>query len=171
MTNHIRRILIPIDFSACSRAAFERALDLAEALHAKVDLLYVSHDLLPGGPFTAKMALGAQVRGNARLALERFAKDFGERAGNVDRLITNGDSTDVIGELGEDGRYDLIVMGTHGRRGPSRVLIGSVAEDVLRRVSCPVLLVKAPPRESALARIARDVSVLGIAPTSPMSRH
>lgn len=142
----LKRILVPVDFEACSRRALRVALSLARASGAVVDVLHVWVPPDYVSPAHA-VALG---KGDAR-ALEEVALresriqlwDFIDRTGRppdveVRATVSYGLPHDVILEMA--GGYDLIVMGTHGRKGLSRLVMGSVAERVLKQSPKPVLV-------------------------------
>jgi nucleotide-binding universal stress UspA family protein len=132
-----RRILVPIDDSDHSRAAFAEARWLAPRLGATaIDVVHVIdvEDYLPADP-----ALERRLR--SRRDIERFL-GVADGAEGVSVWISFGDAVARILEQAEIGRHVLIVMGTQGRRGLRRVMLGSVAEAVLRRAPCPVLTVR-----------------------------
>jgi nucleotide-binding universal stress UspA family protein/quercetin dioxygenase-like cupin family protein len=141
----IRTILHPTDFSENSRYAFETACALARDNQAT---LLIVHVMMP----SVAPALGAPPPDprqpvESQGSLARFPwpqpSDPGIR---VERRLAEGDPAAEVLRLSEASRCDLIVMGTHGRTGLGRLLTGSVAEEVLRKAGCPVLVVKAPVR-------------------------
>jgi universal stress protein A len=146
-----RNILVPIDFSVSSRLAMRQALALARGSGARVRVMYVwepprgvSPDMpvLSGGRTDS---LSAHARRNADERMRDFLDDFGfSAAERPDYDVLSGDPAQAILERAEAGAYDLIVMGTHGRTGLPRLLVGSVTEKVVRRAPCPVLTVRAP---------------------------
>src|SRR5690606_4106897 len=128
----IRSILVPIDHSACSEQALDYAAELATNLDAKLTLLSVigiPRYGIPelGGGLTASMVDGL-IADNQK-ALDDLAKT---RSTVSQTLVRVGDARDVILQMADELKADLIVMGTHGRRGISRALLGSVAETVVR---------------------------------------
>ena len=143
----LRRILHATDFSAASRGAFRMAVDLARRERATLLLLHV---LTPSSPFavaagpvpSSYLALLEAARRETRIrlagALTR-ARDAGTRARA--QLVAGGPAAEIL-RIGRHWRPDLIVIGTHGRSGVSRLFMGSVAEDVVRRASRPVLTVR-----------------------------
>jgi len=138
----ITNILVPIDHSACSEQALDYACELADKLGAKLQLLSVIGIPTYGVPdvgvgLTAPM-MENLVDDNQR-ALEALAKS---RPAVSQALVRAGDARDVILHTAEEIGADLIVMGTHGRRGISRALLGSVAEMVVRTSPVPVLTVR-----------------------------
>lgn len=151
----IRRILVPVDLSRCSRAALDYAIELATPLHAAVEVLYVWE---PNG-YAGNDALSlvppprGQKWDDTRVQIHREVESFlGPHREQVRQVrVESGTAGDVIAEAAREGEHDLIVMGSHGRSGISRLLVGSVAEAVMRKASVPVLTLKLPvkqPRES-----------------------
>lgn len=151
----IRRILVPIDFSRCSRSALDYALDLAAQLQATLEVLHVFE---PNGYAVSEaVSLVPPPRGQqwdeTRVQLRREVDSFlgASRERIRDVRIETGTPADVIPEVARDGEFDLVVMGSHGRTGLSRLVVGSVAETVMRKSHVPVLTLKLPtkqPRES-----------------------
>jgi nucleotide-binding universal stress UspA family protein len=144
-----RRILVPIDFSPASRAALERAAEWAEMFGAEIDVVHAieSLDCLPERveldlPGLGRVPLSEAMGRRASEALDAFLADAKHAAARVRaRRIKMGLPSSTIVELADREGYDLIVMGTHGRRGVERLLLGSVAARVLRHAPCPVLTV------------------------------
>jgi nucleotide-binding universal stress UspA family protein len=130
----VRAILLPTDFSDTSRAAAHIARAYAAALAANVHLLHVAE-------------IGEQAT-TALLGTE--AEGFGPRTA-VTTAVRFGDPAHAIVEYARSQGIDLIVMGTHGRTGVTRALLGSVTERVVRLAPCPVLTVpgELPPRAVA----------------------
>ena len=143
----IRQILVPIDGSPCSTAALEHAVALAvENGQTKVTALHVeAPDEFEVGSITPS-APGAREEAQREMdaAVVRAQGVLGDR---VSRLSVPGDPLRTIIEIGTEGDYELIVMGTHGRVGRLRMLLGSVAEGVVRNAPCPVLTVREPGGE------------------------
>jgi nucleotide-binding universal stress UspA family protein len=139
----IRTILHPTDFSAPSANAFEVACALARDYGARLillhvrppDVIYGDGYVLPPDPGPIRRELLAMLNG-IRPA---------DPALRVERVLEEGDPAEGIVEKARQVPCDLIVMGTHGRTGVGRLLMGSVAEAVLRRAPCPVLTVKGLP--------------------------
>lgn len=146
---NIDRILVPIDFSASSEAAFRYAMELAEGFDAKVDVLHVwTRAPEPTGAMIGEVGtqpppvLNTIAEQSARQGLERFLEDheaFSDRIGQT--LLLSGHPGRVIVEVAKENDSDLIAMGTRGRTGLSRLVMGSVAEKVVRHVACPVLMI------------------------------
>ena len=142
-----KRILIPTDGSAPSETAVKMGLELAKSLGAEVTLLYVVEPVMARiliGPETIPYYpdLTRDLVVAGRQALER-AEGFAQYLGVPVRTeLKQGSAAQVIAE--EAGSYDLVVMGTHGRSGLDRLLLGSVTQKVLQRSPKPVLVVRHP---------------------------
>jgi universal stress protein A len=144
-----RTILVPVDFSAGSETALDYAVELAAKLDAKVYILHVLG--LSGlgvpelGAALAPEVIDSMVR-DSDTALAKLADARRSRATIADPLLRTGDARDVILHIAEEVTADLIVMGTHGRRGVGRALLGSVAESIVRTAPCPVLTIRGRKR-------------------------
>lgn len=141
----IKKILVPTDFSACSTHAAAEAIELASKLGAKVTLLhayglpiYVSPE---GGQFLPNPQTLFEVSESARDELLRLKQRVVRPDVEVDCLTEQSPPADAILRIAEQGHYDLVVMGTHGRTGIKHLLVGSVAEKVVRTCATPVLTV------------------------------
>ena len=147
----IRKILVPVDFSDPSRAALDYAAELARPFDASIDLLhvwqpptFVGTASLPEAP-SVDAGLTDLVRKNAEEVSERFAAEAKKRGLPVREVRCEpGVPARAIVEVAKAERYDLIVIGTHGRSGFTHAVMGSVAERVVRHSDCPVLTVRAP---------------------------
>jgi len=142
----MKRILMPTDGSPCSEQAIEKGLECAQKLGAEVDFLYVIENPMEALWVTPEAVpyafeLVEDLKKAAKEALER-AKGLAEKAGVAcQTLLVEGHHP--VQEIAERApSYDMIVMGTHGRSGIDRLLLGSVTEGVLRRVETPVLVVR-----------------------------
>jgi universal stress protein A len=149
-----KTLLVPHDFSACADAALVLAAQLAHHHHADLVLVHVS-DVAPNVPRDADEAI---VRGASR-RLEDLAAPLREKGLSVATRARIGDiSTEVLG-VAKDDDVSAVVIGTHGRAGLSRALLGSVAETVVRRADVPVVIVRAPggvPKPTAEEIAAED---------------
>jgi len=152
--NPMRRILVPVDFSACSRAALEHAAMLAKSFNATIDLLYVweapafvAPEAMVGAAGTTQ-TLAQLASDQAEVAMREFATQAREAGIEIAATrVEQGDPAHTIVELAERENYDLIAMGTHGRSGFAHFLLGSVAEKVVRRAARPVLTVRTAESE------------------------
>ena len=144
-----KRILVPIDGSATSDLGLHEALRLAQFHAARLRLLHVADTLimspsLEGGRYVAD-AQQALRKDGARI-VEKAAALARERGLAVDAEMletAGGRAADMIVEQARKWKADLIVIGTHGRRGLSRLFMGSDAEQVVRTAPVPVLTVRA----------------------------
>jgi nucleotide-binding universal stress UspA family protein len=138
----IRRILHPTDFSERCHPAFELACALARDFGAELVVCHVSPPpvLVVGDGAVTEIPTGSAEAMLARLKTVTTA----DPRVTVTHQLLRGDPAAEIVRLAGDAKIDLVVMGTHGRTGLSRLLMGSVAEQVLRKAPCPVLTVKKP---------------------------
>jgi nucleotide-binding universal stress UspA family protein len=146
MPRPIERILVPHDFSETADAALAMALDLAEKLRARVTILhaYEAPTYVFPESVVATADLVGQIRGAAEEALAGIKERCAKPSVQVDTLLRQGVAWSEIDRAAKELGTDLVVIGTHGRRGISRALIGSVAEKVVRTAPCPVLTVHGP---------------------------
>jgi glycine betaine transporter len=144
-----RTILVPVDFSTDSEMALDYAVELAGKLDAKLYILNVvglSGLAVPElGAAMAPTVIDSMIR-DSETALAKLADARRSKAKIADTLLRTGDARDIIIHTAEEVAADLIVMGTHGRRGVSRALLGSVAESVVRTSACPVLTIRGRKR-------------------------
>jgi nucleotide-binding universal stress UspA family protein len=141
-----QKILVPTDFSAPAEEATRFAAALSRRLEAPLTLVYVYEPVTYALPdsyvlFTAPQLdrMFAEFEGALAAARERA---LAAGATTVDTKVLSGFAAGEITALARRGGFDLIVMGTHGRTGLSHVVIGSVAERVVRTADCPVLTVR-----------------------------
>ena len=140
-----KRILIPLDFSDCSLAAFEYATQIAKWFDASVTLLHALEPLSYSLDFNLTHPVEIkQLRQSIESRLSELADTLKKEGLSADYQLGDKPSVDTILRTSTDTQADLVVLGTHGRRGLSRVLMGSVTASILRRSSCPVLTVKSP---------------------------
>jgi nucleotide-binding universal stress UspA family protein len=144
------RILVPTDGSDVAEAAVDHALDLAEKYDAEVHALYVvdidSVNFSLGTEQVDRLKQGrfdemGELKDRADEATGAVAASAAERGVEVVEHVSGGRPHKVIGDYAEDHGVDLIVMGSHGRAGVRRALLGSVTERTLRSTHVPVLVV------------------------------
>jgi len=143
--NEIDRILVPIDGSNCSGKAAQFAGRLAKRLSAEVHVLFVSETNYAGPWFYYMLddAVSKKIRQRGRTIADEAAETLRESGvSDVESHIEEGHPGEVIAEMAARLDADLIVMGTHGRRGLERALMGSVAREVANVSTVPLLLVK-----------------------------
>jgi nucleotide-binding universal stress UspA family protein len=142
----IRRILVPIDFSSCSKKALQYAIPFAKQYRARLCLLYVGQgyylvpELAPTDLNTYKMSERADLA--AKLA--SFATKEIPSSLAVDILVRNGQPALEIVDVAKENGADLIIISTHGYGGLKHLWFGSIAEQVVRHATCPVLVVENP---------------------------
>jgi universal stress protein A len=144
-----RRLLVPVDFSECSRVAFMHAMLLRTHFDAQLDVMH-AFDVPAYLPPEALVVMGHVstpwfdfAERNAREGLSAFVSRTARQL-RIDRqIILPGPPASAIIELAREEGYDLIVLGTHGRTGVSHLVLGSTAERVVRAAPCPVLTLRA----------------------------
>jgi universal stress protein A len=143
-----QKLLVPVDFSAHSAEALHVAVDLGRRYDASLTLIHVYDPLvyaLPDGftLFTQPQlervyeALEGQLASAKAQAVEAGAP-------RVQTKLLQGSIAGQVTEYAARGEFDLVIMGTHGRTGVKHLLLGSIAEKVVRTAACPVLTVKKP---------------------------
>ena len=152
----IRQILVPTDFSDPADAALKYARALAEEFHSHLHIFYVVPEpyIYPWGTEISTLPLAdlmaqSEALSNTRLA-ELIPKDEAPQGG-LTTSTAIGTPVDRILKYIEDSHIDLVVMGTHGRGAMGHLLLGSVAERIVRRSPVPVLTVKGAKRENAIS--------------------
>lgn len=139
-----QHILVPTDFGDVAQHALDLAVELASSCGAKLTLLHVHSVPTPAYAEALSWPLD-EIERAARAALDKALADTRARHANTDAVLEAGIAHDRIVELVKSRGVDLVVLGTHGRRGLPRVVLGSVAEKVVRLSPVPVLTVPAPP--------------------------
>jgi nucleotide-binding universal stress UspA family protein len=136
---NIHHILAPTDFSAPAIQAVTAAFELAQTFGAKLSLLHV----IEVSAYAIEVALPLEaLERDARRELARLLPEAEAAYMDVTRLVDVGLLYQRIVETATAEAVDLIVMATHGRTGPSHLVLGSVAERVVRTAPCPVLTVR-----------------------------
>lgn len=138
----IRTILHATDFSESSRPAFELACALARDYSAALVVTHVVPPTQVYAPDGIAIPFVAEDAADAHAKLVRLRPSDGKL--EIEYRLLEGDPAEIILKLAKSTSADLIVMGTHGSTGLTRLLVGSVAEAVLRRAHCPVLTVREP---------------------------
>jgi nucleotide-binding universal stress UspA family protein len=148
----IEKILVPVDYSVGSQAALAAAAMFAETFGASVDVVhvwdrppYVPDTVLVTSPAGERRSLIELIRANAEQEMLEFLR-VAKVPGNITlthRLLSGEPASTLLGEL-ERHQHDLVVVGTHGRAGLAHVLLGSVAEKLVRLSPVPVVTVRCP---------------------------
>ena len=152
----IKLVLCPIDFSEFSVRAFRYAVSLAEHYQAKLVAQHVVELWrYPSAGFAASVELYDEflqsIHEKGKKHLEEFVKDHTHSQIQSELLVDRGHAPDSILSFAQTQKADVIVMGTHGRRGYDRLMLGSVTDRVMRRAPCPVLAVREPPHDTIAA--------------------
>jgi len=147
--NRLNKILFPTDFSRCAGQALVPAIDLAEQHQAELHLLHVTvlHGYDPYNPNFNIKDLEEEIYQRVQSdANERLVKMAPSNLAETVKVVTAQErgisASNVIVEYARKNGIDLVVLGTHGRRAPAHLLLGSVAEEVVRTASCPVMTVR-----------------------------
>ncbi len=147
----LKKILVATDFSEPADAAVDYGRAFARTFGATLYLLHVVDDMyvrLGGDAYAAVLPdLQEDVEREARQRLSRIAAQDDPQSLRVEAVITSGATAQAIVEYAEKENVQLIVVGTHGRGGVAKLLMGSVAERVVRTAHCPVLTVRRPERD------------------------
>jgi nucleotide-binding universal stress UspA family protein len=141
----VQRIFIPTDFSPHSEHALEVAFEMASAFGARLQVFHCFQEVKGAQAPVGSAGLDPAIRDSAEDALNQQLKRFDSYGVDVDLDLQPGmfPATALL-DAARKSTADLIVLGTHGRSGLKRVLLGSVAEEVVREATCPVVMVKAP---------------------------
>jgi universal stress protein A len=140
-----KHLLVPTDFSEGAEEALNYACELARTFGATVHLMHVIGIPALGVPELGVAVTSTMIDSLTReneIALEELADRKRNLAPFGQVLLRTGDARDMINQTAKEVGADLIVMGTHGRRGISRALLGSITETVVRTAPCPVLTVR-----------------------------
>ena len=168
-----KKILVPVDFSRLSIEALRVGLEIAQLRNIDVTPLHVAKEpeehiphrvygeqiipilgegVAPAIPFSKTLD---GIRMNLEKRIVFMLKDLSARQ-NIKPVVFFGDPIQEILHVAVSGDFDLIVMGTHGRVGLNRFLLGSVAEQVIRRAPCPVFVIREKVVEQRLEEMAKE---------------
>jgi universal stress protein A len=152
----IKSILAPTDFSEHSEMALRYACQIAERLGSELRLLHVLSEIVPAGPEPMLMPVMpteyySESEQKAGEMLDHLLDPAWGRPASVITAVEWGSPVETIVAHALDNRVDLIVIATHGRTGLSHVLLGSVAERIVREAPCPVLTIRDRNRAWAAA--------------------
>lgn len=144
----IKSILFPTDFSEESTVALRYAVDLAKRYGAKLYLVNIIYDVVKASgwyvPHVSTDKMYQELEEGAKKELERFGVEELSGMKDLERAVIKGVPHEEIINFVKKHKIDLIVMGTHGRKGVDRILFGSTAAQVVRFAPCPVLTVRLP---------------------------
>lgn len=141
----INHILVPIDFSSDAGDAVDMAISLSKELGSRITLLHVIHEVYVGvGEMAAALPPSyiEDIEAEVEREVQTYLNKVVEAGLQGDYIVVHGVPFQCILDTAEDQNIDLIVMGTHGRTGLKHVLLGSVAEKVIRMATCPVMVTR-----------------------------
>jgi nucleotide-binding universal stress UspA family protein len=149
---NVKKILFPTDFSEGSDNALPYAADMAKHYGAKLCVLHVIQDITEATgwyvPHVSLDELYRDIEKNAAKEMDRYGVEELRGIKDIERIVVKGRPYDEILKFARGNKADLIVIGTHGRKGLDRVIFGSTAEKVVRDAPCPVLSVRLPDHEA-----------------------
>jgi nucleotide-binding universal stress UspA family protein len=144
----IKKILFATDFSEGSSSSLPYAVSIAKQYGAKLYFVHVIYDVVKTSgwyvPHVSMDELYRDMEKNAKAQLEKSFIEEIRGYKDVEHVVLKGTPYEEISRFAEENKIDLIVIGTHGRKGLDRMLFGSTAEQVVRYAPCPVLTVRLP---------------------------
>jgi nucleotide-binding universal stress UspA family protein len=148
----LHQVLVPTDFSQCSKHALDYGVALSDRFGARLHLLHVVQDLalfIPDMVMVAPPVAPSvtELKQAATGAFDRLIADNGLDPAKLVREVREGAPFYEILEYAKEADIDLIVMGTHGHTGLAHVLLGSVTAKIVRQAPCPVLTVRHPEHD------------------------
>jgi nucleotide-binding universal stress UspA family protein len=148
---NVKRILFPTDFSHTGDAALAFATSLAKESDGRLIVVHVQEAPMAYGG--GEMYYGIPEPSTDELVNMLHDVKPTDASVPVEYRLVTGDPADAVVRLAEDDNVDLIVLGSHGRTGLTRLLMGSVAEAIVRKAHCPVLVYKQPVRKLAATEV------------------
>ena len=144
----IKSILFPTDFSEGSSQALQYAVDFTKKYGAKLHVVHVIYDIAKATgwyvPHVSMDQMYKDIQEGAKKELDKFGVEELGGIKNIERTVLTGVPHEEVMNFAKKNKVDLIIMGTHGRKGIDRVLFGSTAAQVVRFAPCPVLTVRLP---------------------------
>ncbi len=143
-----KKILFATDFSEGSSNALPYAVSIAKQYGAKLYFVHVMYDVVKTSgwyvPHVSMDELYRDMEKNAKAQLEKSFIEEMRGFKDVENVVLQGTPYEEISRFAEENKIDLVIIGTHGRKGLDRMLFGSTAEQVVRFSPCPVLTVRLP---------------------------
>jgi len=162
----VKNILFPTDFSRCASQAMEHALYLSKKYQAKLHMLHAivlheddvhNHEIT----FPEFEVLHKALEDHSSTRMEAALKEIGKSEIEISMEQVRGISgAEVILDYAKEKDIDLIVMGTHGRRGLGHLFLGSVAEKIVQFSECPVLTIRELEKPKPVTNLRRDIYLL-----------
>jgi len=154
----MKTLLVAVDFSDSSEAALAYAVELAKPLGAKLVVMH-SYELpvygFPDGALVASVDVATRIMQGAQTGLEAMVERY-KSVAELSTIVRQGVPWEEVHAVAEEVDADMIVIGTHGRRGIARALLGSVAEKILRTSTRPVLAIHAGHTKSGEHAVPRS---------------
>jgi len=149
----VKSILCPVDFSEFSAAALQYALSLAEYYHSRLICLHIvelwKYPFADYAAYEADYAKFAKaLNEGGEVQLRTFVEKYSGRGIRPELVVRQGNASDCTLWFAEKEHIEVIVMGTHGRRGFDRLVLGSNADRIMRKATCPVLVVSNPSQSA-----------------------
>ena len=142
----LKKILFPTDFSENSKTAHDYAVAFAEQFQAELHVMHALVDVTmmaePGSALTLPQNYLLDMKQEAERALDRLFPDAAQKGRKIVRALRMGSPYVEIVTYAHENDIDLIILGTHGRGAIAHMLLGSIAEKVVRKAPCPVLTVR-----------------------------
>jgi universal stress protein A len=148
MAKHISKILYATDYSKASARALDEAVNLAKQNHAELLVLHVIEPVTPYvtgddyGSAELYMRLEETAKKDAQSSMQKLMQKLQKAKVKAKSLLVKGTTADQIVRAAKSRKADMIVIGTHGRTGLSKLFMGSVAGKVISMAQCPVLTVR-----------------------------
>ena len=143
-TKKIKKVLITMDYDETSKKVAEVGFSIAKAMNAEIILLHViSEQIVYYSSYTSMQELKVDVMGDLKKSTQKFLDKTKKYLGDesIQTLLKKGTITDTILETAKELDIDFIVMGSHSRKWLENIILGSAAEDVLKKTTIPLLIV------------------------------
>jgi len=143
----LRRILVPVDFTETSDRALGYAIELARKFEATITVMHAYQIPVYGFPDAAYITaseIATQISNAAQTRLDAIIETNKTSGVQMNAILRDGVPWEEVNNVAAETHADLIIIGTHGRRGLARALLGSVAENVIRTSTVPVLVIHGP---------------------------
>ncbi len=139
---NVRKIVVSVDFHQHTQEVVDFAIGVANHLGAQLTIVHVLEVILPYYDYSPESFkhFDDKILAHAENKMEVLVENNRDTIPACEGVVLRGDVTDSIVAYAKDNQVDLIIMGTHGAKGIEKILLGSVAERVLKRASCPVLM-------------------------------
>ena len=147
MTSDIKEIVVPVDFSPTSDRALDYAVDFAKKVGARLTLVH-AYELpvygFPDGALVASAEVAGRILSSAQAGLLAAIEKRKDSGVEMRSILRDGPPAEEVAAVAKQVHADMVILGTHGRTGLRRAIMGSVAEEVIRACECPVLAIHDP---------------------------